>query len=74
MEPYPSGVFGFINDPDCQFGNGSVWTRTRIRSDGPEPLLTLCSGGYLPLLRTRCSVDVFFIISIVDSDRDLVAV
>jgi hypothetical protein len=21
--------------------NGSVWTRTRTRSDGPEPLLTL---------------------------------
>jgi hypothetical protein len=41
MEPYPSGQFGFIDDPDCQFGNGSVWTRTRTRSDGPEPLLTL---------------------------------
>ena len=42
MEPYPSGQFGFIDDPDPQFGNGSVWTRTRTRSDGPEPLLTLC--------------------------------
>jgi hypothetical protein len=41
MEPYPSGQFGFIDDPDRQFGNGSVWTRTRTRSDGPEPLLTL---------------------------------
>ena len=41
MEPYPSGQFGFIDDPDCQFGNGSVWTRTRTRSDGPELLLTL---------------------------------
>jgi len=41
MEPYPGGQFGFIDDPDCQFGNGSVWTRTRTRSDGPEPLLTL---------------------------------
>jgi len=40
-EPYPSGQFGFIDDPDRQFGNGSVWTRTRTRSDGPEPLLTL---------------------------------
>jgi len=38
-EPYPSGQFGFIDNPDCQFGNGSVWTWTR--SDGPEPLLTL---------------------------------
>ena len=41
MEPYPSGQFRFIDDPDRQFGNGSVWTRTRTRSDGPEPLLTL---------------------------------
>jgi len=41
MELYPSGQFGFTDDLDCQFGNRSVWTRTRIRSDGPEPLLTL---------------------------------
>jgi len=41
MEPYPSGQFGFIDDPDCQFANGSVWTRTRTRSHCPEPLLTL---------------------------------
>jgi hypothetical protein len=41
MEPYPSRHFGFIDDPDRQFGNGSVWTRTQTRSDGPEPLLTL---------------------------------
>jgi len=41
MELYPSGQFGFIDDPDRQFGNGSVWTRTRARSDGPQPLLTL---------------------------------
>jgi len=41
MEPYPGGQFGFIDDPDCQFGNGSVWTRTRTQSDGLEPLITL---------------------------------
>ena len=41
MEPYPSGQFGFIDDPDRQFGIGSVWTRIRTQSDGPEPLLTL---------------------------------
>jgi len=41
MEPYPSGQFGFIDDPDRQFGNSSVSTRTRTRSDSPEPLLTL---------------------------------
>jgi len=40
MEPYPSGQFGFIDDQDRQFGNGSVSTRTLTRSDGPEPLLT----------------------------------
>jgi len=44
MEPYPSGQFGFIDDPDGQFGNGSVWTRTWTRSDGPEPLLTLVAA------------------------------
>ena len=42
MEAYPSRQFGFIDDPDRQFGNGAVWTRTRTWSDGPEPLLTLC--------------------------------
>ena len=41
IEPYPSGQFGFMDDPDCQYGNGSVWTLTRTRSDGPKPLLTL---------------------------------
>jgi hypothetical protein len=41
MEPYPSGQFGFIDDPDCSIGNSSVSTRTRTLSDGPEPLLTL---------------------------------
>jgi hypothetical protein len=43
MELYPSGLLGFIDDPDRQFGNGSVWTRIRTRSDGPEPLLTLAT-------------------------------
>ena len=46
MEPYPSGQFGFIDDPDCQFGNDSVWTQTQTRSDGPEPLLTLVAMVY----------------------------
>jgi hypothetical protein len=41
MEPYPNGQFGFIDDPDRQSGSGSVLTRTRTRSDGPDPLLTL---------------------------------
>ena len=41
MELYPSGQFGYMDDLDCQFGNGLDWTWTRTRSDGPEPLLTL---------------------------------
>jgi len=41
MEPYASGQFGSIDDLGRQFGNGSVWTGTRTRSDGPEPLLSL---------------------------------
>jgi len=41
IEPYASGQFWFIDDPEGQFGNGSVWTRTQIRSDSAEPLLTL---------------------------------
>jgi hypothetical protein len=43
MEPYQSGQFGCIDDPDHQFGNGLVCTGTQIRSDSPEPLLTLCT-------------------------------
>jgi hypothetical protein len=43
MEAYPSGEFGFINDPDDQFGNRSVWTPNRTQSDSPESLLTLAS-------------------------------
>jgi len=41
MELYPNRQFGFIDDPDRQSGSGSVPTRTRTRSDGPDPLLTL---------------------------------
>jgi len=41
MELYPSVEFGLIDDLDHQFANASVWTWTRTRSDGPEPLLTL---------------------------------
>jgi len=44
IEPYPNWRFGFIDNPDRQFGNGSGWTRTRTRTDGPEPLLTLPGG------------------------------
>ena len=49
MEPYPSRQFGFFDNPDRQLGNGSVWTRTRTRSDGLEPLLTRLPGPKIPL-------------------------
>jgi len=61
MEPYPSGQFGFIDDPDRQFGNGSVWTRTRTQSDGPEPLLTL----HIPLLLGILEVLIPFLLPLV---------
>jgi len=41
IEPYPIWQWGFIYNLDRQFGNSLGWTRTRTRSDGPEPLLTL---------------------------------
>jgi len=44
IEWYPGWRFGFIDNPDRPFGSGPVWTRTRTRSDGPEPLLTLSQG------------------------------
>jgi len=46
IDPYPNGWFGFIVKPDHQFGKGSVWTRTRIRLDGPEPQLTLGTAAW----------------------------
>jgi hypothetical protein len=47
MELYPSGQFRFIDDPDRQFGNSSVSTRTRTRCGGPEPLITPALSMYL---------------------------
>jgi len=41
IEPDPNRRFGCVDNPDRQFGNGSVLTRTRTRSDVPEPLQTL---------------------------------
>jgi len=41
IEPYPGWRFGCIDNPDLEFVNGSVPTRTRSCSDGLEPLLTL---------------------------------
>jgi hypothetical protein len=47
MEPYPTGQFGLIDDPDCQFDKGSVWTQTLTRCDSPELLLTLDVNVYV---------------------------
>jgi len=44
MERYLNQQFGLIDNLDRQSGTGSVPTRTRTRSDGPEPLLTLIKG------------------------------
>jgi len=53
MEHYPSGQFGFIDDLDRQFGNGSVWTRTRTWGDCPDPLLTLVLLQWMHLTNTK---------------------
>jgi hypothetical protein len=57
IERYPSWRFGFIENPDRQFGNGSVWTRTWTVSDGPQPLLTL---GNPPVVRVWTGKTVRF--------------
>jgi hypothetical protein len=41
FELYPSWRFGFIDNLHRQFGNWSVWTRTRTRVISPEQLLIL---------------------------------
>jgi hypothetical protein len=33
-----------MDDPDHHFGNGSVWSWTQTRSDGPELMLTRLSS------------------------------
>jgi hypothetical protein len=60
MEPYPNGQLGFIDDPEHQSGSGSVPTRSRTGSDGPDPLLTLgvtkmsCSQARVGIIEQRC--------------------
>jgi hypothetical protein len=41
FEPYPSLQFSFIDNPESQFGNSSVWTRSETWGECPEPLRTL---------------------------------
>jgi len=57
IEPYPNWEFGWVANPDHQFGNGSVLTRTRTRSDGLEPLLTLAPLYSMPVHSTSHSAD-----------------
>ena len=64
MDPYPSGQFGFTDDPDHEFGNGLVWTRTRTRSDGPETLLTLSMLGGLQWIKASSGLMLGMILDI----------
>jgi len=66
MEPYPSGQFGFIDDPDRQFGNGLVGTQTRARSDGPELLLTLSSSSE-KVRNLTAKEDLYLLLSFYDT-------
>jgi len=54
IEPYPSRQFGFLDNPDHQFGNGLGSTRTRTRSDGPDPLLTQVTEKLMMYGDTDC--------------------
>ena len=53
---YQSGQFGFIDDPDRQFSNSLVCTRTRTQSDGPAPLLTLPTALYSSMVQDQKSL------------------
>jgi hypothetical protein len=41
IEPRLYLLFGYMEDPDCIFGNSSVPTRTQTWIGSPEPLLAL---------------------------------
>jgi len=41
IEQYCIGLFRCINTPDCQFGDGSVLTRSCSQCNSPDQLLTL---------------------------------
>jgi len=53
IKPYPSGEFGFIDNQNCQIGNRTVWTQTRTRNAGPEPLLTLVNIVLISIIKIR---------------------
>jgi len=56
IDPYQSWRFGFIDNHDHQFGNGSVWTRTRTQSEGPEPLLPLLDIVLVAFQEISCRI------------------
>lgn len=41
IEPHPSWQILFSENPNCHFGNNSVWTLTQTWSDGPDRFLSL---------------------------------
>jgi len=43
IKPYPNWQLRCMDDQDRVFGDGSVQTRTRTPSGGPEPLLSLAT-------------------------------
>ena len=46
--PDPKLRFGSNDDPNRVFENGSVWTRTRPKHRGSDPLLTLAISVITP--------------------------
>jgi len=55
IEPYLNTQFGFVDDPDRQFGKGSVPTRARTQSAHPKLLLTLAVTVSLFLLSIKAA-------------------
>jgi len=56
FKPYPNWWFRCFDDPDRQFGNGSVPTRTGTWSPCLEPLLTLIQIHWISLSKSIISL------------------
>jgi len=65
MEPCPNRQFRFIDHPDRQSGSGLVPTRTRTRSDGPDPLLTLVDAHFATGVSTIWNQSLWHSVSII---------
>ena len=62
IEPYLIWRFEFIDHPDRQCSNCSVWSRTRIWSDGQQQLISLRLTWYLlHRLGDNCAGSVMFL-------------